>query len=46
MPERRTRCMCDECRTAIDVINEVEESETDFKLPRWKNEELARLNFA
>lgn len=40
------RCSCDECKEVIDVLNDIEEAENDFAIERWKNEELARLNYA
>jgi hypothetical protein len=33
-----SRCLCSECKTPIDVLEDV-----DLEMARWKNEELAEL---
>lgn len=39
--KRASRCLCSECKTPIDVLEDV-----DFEMTRWRNEELVRINFA
>ncbi len=46
--QQKRRCLCDECRGVIDILNDIgEENKTnDSALERRRNRELTRLNFA
>jgi hypothetical protein len=41
----KRRCLCDECRGVLEVLNEADEKGVYFTIARWREEELMRANF-
>jgi hypothetical protein len=41
----KRRCLCDECRGMLEVLNEADEKGVYFTIARWREEELMRANF-
>lgn len=41
----KRRCLCDECRGVLEVLDEADEKGVYFTIARWREEELMRANF-
>jgi hypothetical protein len=41
----KRRCLCDECRGVLEVLDEADEKGVYFTITRWREEELMRANF-
>jgi hypothetical protein len=41
----KRRCLCDECRGVLEVLDEADEKDVYFTITRWREEELMRANF-
>jgi hypothetical protein len=41
----KRRCLCDERRGVLEVLDEADEKGVYFTIARWREEELMRANF-
>jgi hypothetical protein len=41
----KRRCLCDECRGVLEVLNEADKKGVYFTIARWREEERMRANF-